>query len=140
MSDDGASAFEDQVKAAAADARQRFAAGGPTQEVPAGGIAAIDTLIEMLERQLGEGFDGNCGHLQYRDAQPVHWLPAIPRLWHCDACAQMLVDEWLREDYHRCDLCRRSLAGEPTSALVEAPAGMVIIHAVACASCAPGTG
>ena len=52
----------------------------------------------------------------------------------------MLVDEWLRLDYHKCDLCQRSLYGEPAPVLVETTAGMVIIHAVTCAGCAPDSG
>ena len=91
-------------------------------------------------RQLDAGMEGHCGHLHPRVAQPVHWLPAVPNLWQCDSCAKMLVDEWLRLDYHKCDLCQRSLDGEPAPVLVETTAGMVIIHAVTCAACAPDSG
>ncbi len=133
-----ASWLTDQIKAAVADAGQRLADAGPVEQAQPGRDGAIGQLRELLVRQLDAGLEGQCGHLPPRVAQPVHWLPAIPNLWHCDACAQRLIDEWLKVDYHKCDLCWRRLSDEPHSVLVETTVGHALIHAVTCSGCAPG--
>jgi hypothetical protein len=128
----------DQIRAAVADARQRVADGGPVH--PAHDIPAVDRLRELLLRQLAAGLEGQCGHIPERAVQPVHWLAAVPNLVQCDACAQMITDDWLRLDYHQCDLCQRSLSDEPASVLVQTAAGVFIITAVTCTACAPPAG
>lgn len=137
----------DQIRAAEADARRELARAGGVQHAPAHTEPAIDRLKERLGAQIDAGFYGDCGHFQPRAAQPVHWVPAIKDIWQCAACAKLLVDEWLREDYDRCDLCGRVLTQVDQDvitteqrSLFECTAGVVIIHAVLCARCLPAGG
>jgi hypothetical protein len=132
----------DQIRAAEADARRELARSGGIQHAPAGTEPAVDRLKERLGAQLAAGFYGDCGHFEPRVAQPVHWVPAVKDVWQCGPCAKLLVDDWLREDYDRCDLCQRALShgdqGVITTeerTLFECTAGVIIIHAVLCAEC-----
>jgi hypothetical protein len=128
----------DQVRAASDDARQRLLAGpgGPARENTDDEFPSVTRLREMLRAQLAAGFYGDCGHFRPRAAQVVNWFPAIRDVWQCDPCAQLIIDDWLRQDYSRCDLCHASL-DDLAPVLIHQTAGMVIIHAVLCASCAP---
>jgi hypothetical protein len=125
----------DQLKAASEDARGQLRAGGAVSEAAPGSAAA--RFGELLKTLLTSApFEDTCGHIPRRSAQPVHWIPAVRTLWQCGSCAEQMLDDWIRVDYWRCDLCGRDIAStHPAPSLVHTTWGLVTIHGVACAAC-----
>lgn len=135
-----ASPADDQAQAAAADARQRLD-DGPERwgQIEHGPDPALSKLAEMLGSS-ARTVSRQCKHLPATGIAPANWLPSDSGTWYCDGCAERVMERWRRDGYPACDLCGASLAAEPHPVLVHTRIMHVLIHAVTCRQCAPGTG